>query len=790
MTTVPHERAVGSTPLRPDGADKVSGRSLYVDDLQLEELWHGWTVRSPHASARILEIDASRALEDPAVRVVTARDVPAPNIISMIDQDWPVLAAERVNHVAEAVALVAAPTRERARKAAEAIEVRYAEQPAIVDLDAALATEARGDPVRVLCQKTIRRGDLEAGFAQAAHVVEGIYASGHQEHAYIEPQGMIAIPHAAQGQASESLEVVGSLQCPYYVHKALVTLFGDNVRVRQAVTGGGFGGKEDYPSLLAAHACLLARATGKPVKIVYDRHEDIVATTKRHPARIRHRTGVAADGTLLAMQIEVLFDGGAYVTLTPVVMSRGIIHAGGAYRCPNVEIAGRALATNTAPNGAFRGFGAPQTTFAVERQIDKIARVCGLDPLTVRERNAYTLGDVTPTGQTLTESVSALECLRLAELKSGFRDRWNACEAQRATAPDDGQPRPGIGLALAWHGTGFTGNGERLMRSPVRLRATRQGTVEVLVSSTDFGQGTTIVLAQIVADAVGVDTGRIVVVEPDTDRVPDSGPTVASRTVMVVGSVLDRAGRALARELCARVAALHGVETARLEEGWFLAAKDRRLARFEEGLARVIDSEAPLEIERRYEPDDQSRFDDESYQGDAYAVYGWGVDVVELEVDPDTLAVRPTRATLVCDVGKAIHPVLCAGQVEGGTLQALGHAYMEEIKLERGRYLNDSLSTYVIPTTLDTPAMQTFLIENPSPVGPQGAKGVGEIPMDAGAAALVQAIESATGITPTTIPATPEVLLADLAAGKLLSHAAARFIPGPQADPRAEERSA
>ena len=745
MSQISNAGQVGTSPVRPDGAGKVTGACRYVDDLVVEGLWHAATVRSTEASARIVAIDATEARRDPDVVVLTADDLPGPNVLQLIEDDWPVLAAERVHHVGEPLALVAAPTRERARAAAARVRVEYERLPAVLDLAQALA-----EP-RVLASCAVDQGDLDAGFAEAAQVIEATYETGHQEHVYIEPQGMLAL-----APKDGVLELVGSLQCPYYVRQALAHIFPEEVRVRQAPTGGGFGGKEEFPNVLAAHAALLARHTGRPVKLIYERQEDMAFSTKRHPSRVHHRTGFTADGVLCAMEIDVVLDGGAYTTLSPVVLSRAVLHAGGAYACPNVRVRGRVLATNTVPNGAFRGFGAPQTEFAVERQMDRIARAVGLDPWTVRERNAYRLGDVTPTGQRLDESVSALDCLRIAEERTDFKRRWREREAERAAGAVNagGRPLAGIGLALSWHGAGFTGDGEEQMRSPVHLVLVDPEHVEVRVSSSDFGQGTTIVLAQIVATALGLPTSMIEVVEPDTARVPDSGPTVASRTVMVVGGILERAAHTLLEKLAGEGDA------------------PRTRAAFRAAAQRYLKEHGPLEIEERFEPLPGQSFDATTYRGTAYAAYGWGVHVVELAVDPDTLAAKLEKATLVFDVGKAIHPVLCAGQVEGGSLQAFGWGQLEHLDLVDGRPQQDTLSTYVIPTAVDAPDFETVLLENPTRSGPQGAKGVGELPADGGAPALLAAIENATGIRASRTPATPEVLLDDLVAGRTVQVAA------------------
>ncbi len=750
---------VGTDVRRVDGADKVTGRARYAVDLRVAGMWWGVAVRSPHAHARILRIDTSAFDSLGDATVVTARDLGERNVVALIDHDWPVLAADVVRHVGEAVALVAAPTLERARQLAAAVRVEYEPLDPIVGLDAALA---RGS--RVLAEVSIDHGDVDAAFAAArasgAHLVEATYSTGYQEHIYIEPQAMLA-----QWHDDGRLEVVGSLQCPYYVHRALRELFDlpqGAVRVRQAVTGGGFGGKEDYPNLIAAHAALLARTCGRPVFVAYDRHEDIVATTKRHPSRVTHRTAVASDGTLLAMDVEVLLDGGAYTTLSPVVLSRAVIHAAGPYRCDAVRIRGRVLATHTPPNGAFRGFGAPQVAFAVERHMDAVARAVGLDPLTLRRRNAYREGDVTPTGQRLERSVSALECLEEAARRTNFLERWR--EAERARGEDNGPIRRGIGISLYWHGAGFTGNGEHKMRARAAVQLRDDARIEVLAASTEIGQGTQTVFRQMAASAAGIDVTQVCVREPDTAAVPDSGPTVASRTVMVVGGVVASAARRLAATLRAAVAERAGLEASQVRVeptggGRFVGPDGAVLETWERAARRWLATHGELVVEEAYEPPDGNAFDEKHYRGTAYAAYGWGCDVAEVEVDLDTLQVRPVRVTAVCDVGKAIHPVLCRGQVEGGTLQAVGWAVLEELEVTAdGHYRNDRLQTYLVPTALDSPAIDAVLVENPAPGAPWGAKGVGELPMDGGAPAVVGAVENATGLVLRDIPLTPSRL--------------------------------
>ncbi|KAB2958725.1 MAG: xanthine dehydrogenase family protein, partial [Thermoanaerobaculia bacterium] len=386
---------VGSNVLRKEGLEKLTGRALYVADLDVPGAWWGVTVRSPHARARILSIEHDLGDRSRAV-VVTAADLGRDgrdNVVHLIADDQPFLARELVEHAEEAVALVAAPTREEAERAAARVRVRYEPLEPVLDFERAS---------EVLKSCAIDKGDVEAAFSGAATVVEGTYRVGHQEHAYIEPNGMVAWPR------SEGVRVVrGSLQCPFYVHAALVRLFGEPpeaIRVVQTTTGGGFGGKEDYPDLIAGHAALLADACGRPVRLLYDRAEDMAATTKRHPGRVVHRTALDDAGRLIAMEVDVLLDAGAYVTLSPVVLSRAVIHAAGPYRCPNVRIRGRAVKTNSPPNGAFRGFGVPQVAFALERHLDRVARAIGLDRVELRRRNLLADGETTATGQAVADA--------------------------------------------------------------------------------------------------------------------------------------------------------------------------------------------------------------------------------------------------------------------------------------------------------------------------------------------------------------------------------------------------
>jgi CO/xanthine dehydrogenase Mo-binding subunit len=593
--------------------------------------------------------------------------------------------------------LIAAPDRATLHEAERHIRVEYGPSPNPPVLRIEDATET-------YTTIEITKGDVDAAAAKADLVVERTFKVGPQEQLYIEPQGAIAHP-----EADGRITVVGSLQCPYYVHRALkraLRLTDEQAVVIQAETGGGFGGKEEYPSIVAIHAALLARKAGRPVRLIYDRHEDLGATTKRHPGVITHRTAVNRDGTLVAQDIEIVLDGGAYCTLTPVVLSRAAIHATGAYACPNVRIRARAVATNTPPNGAFRGFGAPQSLFAAELMVEHVAERLGVPSLELRRTWMLRLGDTTATGQKLTESVSA-DLVLDAVLK-----------ATPAVRPSDRPSvRRGRGLSLVFHGSGFTGSGEKKLGGTVAVEALPDGTYRILTASTEIGQGTKTIFCQLAADALGVPIERVTMAPQDTSLVPDSGPTVASRTAMIVGGLVQEAAAEL---------------------------KGRKAGR----------------VEKSYIQPDTIHWDDQTYRGDAYPVYAWAATIADVEVDTSTGEVRVTDLITAVDCGKALHPVMAEGQIEGGCLQAVGWATIEEIKMKDGGYQNDRLATYIIPTALDAPRIETILIENPYSGGPYGAKGIGELPMDGPAPAIVAAIHDAIGVWIDEVPATPEKVLA------------------------------
>jgi len=728
---------VGTSVPRKEGWDKVTGAAHYVDDMTLPGMLYGATVRSNVARGKIRKISFDPSVNWNEYVLVTAKDIPGKNCIALILDDQPCLASGIVNHPEEPILLLAHADPHKLRKAVDGVSIEYEPLPHVYTME---ESEQRSTIIwgtdNTFKSYLVEKGDVDGVWKEAAHIVEGEYFTGAQEQLYIENNGVIAAYDAENG-----VTVWGSLQCPYYVHKALMTLFGlpeNKVRVVQMETGGAFGGKEEYPSMIAGHAALLAMKSGKPVKIVYDRMEDMVATTKRHPSRTRHRTAVSKDGKILGGEIEFIIDGGAYATLSSVVLSRGTIHAGGPYYWPSVRIRTKAVATNTPPHGAFRGFGAPQSLFAMERHMDRIAQVVGISPVEVRRRNFLRLGQTTTTQQVIRENIDLNHLLDRALELSDY-----AAKKKRFTQENKiGARKKGIGIASFLHGAGFTGSGERYLNSLVGVEAGSDGNVRVLVSSAEFGQGTNTVLCQIAAEALELPYERVAIAQPDTTAVPNSGPTVASRTAMIVGQLVQSAAMGLKQTLA--------------KTG--LLGEEYTPEQFRAACPEYIAAHGTLKSYARYEAPDNVYWDDEKYRGEAYAAFAWAVYVAEVTVDLTTYSVTVNDFVALQEVGKVINPVLAAGQITGGVAQGIGFALYEKVVWQDGRMLNNQMTNYIMPTSVDLPPIRVFFEELGNIHGAHGAKGIGELPMDGPAPAIVNAVEDAIGVRFSSIPLLPEDL--------------------------------
>jgi len=733
---------VGVSVPRKEGAPKVTGTAQYVDDLSFEGMIYGATVRSTIARGRITKIEFDGNIPWDEFVIVTAKDVPGKNVVSLITDDQPILAETQINHPEEPILLLAHKDRHLLPLAVAAVKIEYDELPSVHSIeDSERCQEVVWGTDNIFKTYTIDKGNVDEVWKDAAWIVEGEYTTGAQEQLYIENNGVIA-----QWSEQDGVTVWGSMQCPFYVHKALIALTGlpaEKVRVLQTETGGAFGGKEDYPSIIAGHAVLLAKKAGVPVKIVYDRMEDMAATTKRHPSRTRHRTAVDKDGRLLGAEIEFVIDGGAYATLSPVVLSRGTIHAGGPYYWPSIRVRSKAVATNTPPHGAFRGFGAPQSLFALERHMDYVARTIGLAPDEFRRRNLLRPGQTTATAQEIREPIDMQHLLdRALELSD-----YHAKTALFAKTNANSSKKKGLGIAAFLHGAGFTGSGERYLNALVGVEANERGDVRVLVSSTEFGQGTNTILCQIAAETLGLEYDDISMAPIDTHVVPNSGPTVASRTAMIIGKLVQTAAIEMRQKLVD--AGLLGEDTGR--------------EAFRAACGEYTQTIGRLNGCGRYQAPPNVYWDDAKYMGEAYPAFGWAVYVAEVTVDMTTYSVTVDDFVALQEVGRVLHPVLAAGQIEGGVAQGIGYALYENIVWNKGRMLNNQMTNYIMPTSQDLPPIRVYFEEVPYAYGPYGAKGIGELPMDGPAPAILNAVVAATGMEFRSIPLLPEDIFTALA---------------------------
>ncbi|MDQ7824047.1 MAG: xanthine dehydrogenase family protein molybdopterin-binding subunit [Candidatus Eremiobacteraeota bacterium] len=756
---------VGKSIPRKDAEDKVTGKALYIDDIKFPGELAGKVIRSPHPCARIKAIVKDPAFDWSDIVTFTAEEIPGENVFNNFNMDVPFLPRNgMVNYVGEPVMLLAAPGRSRLEEASSHLAIEYEVIDPVLTIEEGLDKKnlIYGED-NILKKYEVLKGDIQAGFAAAEKVLEGTYRTWHQEHGYIETQGIVAVPDSDRG----GVTIHGSLQCPYYIRleaQRLFTFPPEKIRVVQCTTGGAFGGKEHFPSIVAGHAALLALKAGKPVKIIYDRVEDIESTSKRHPSLVKVRTGTDRTGRLVAMDVDITFDGGAYSMATPVVLARATIGGCGAYNCPNIRIRSRAVATNKVPTSAFRGFGAPQSFYAIELHMTKVAEELGQDPYTFRKENLLKEGDYTATGQLLRYSVGLGRCMEAVKDRSGFQELYRKYRDQ----PAGQKKRRGIGIAAVFHGAGFTGKGEDKIKAKAGITIDPGGQVKILCSTTEMGQGMRTILPQIVAEVLQVPVASVEVERTDTDLVPDSGPTVASRTTMIIGKVLNDTAAMLIEELKASLAKEKGYDTLELDyrQGEF-HHRQVSVADFFKAAAIHQKRGESLTFYRQYSHPPFIKWDEEKFQGDAYAGYGWAATVAEVEVDLETCEVEVVKIIAAHDMGRAINPRLVEGQIEGGTVQSLGYALMEEMKYREGRIQNRNLTTYIIPTSMDIPELETIIVEDEYPYGPFGAKGIGEMPHVVVAPAIASAIRQAAGVDIDEIPVTPEKLFTALYGGSV-----------------------
>jgi CO/xanthine dehydrogenase Mo-binding subunit len=721
---------------RVDARDKVTGRAVYADDLALPGMLIARPLHSAHAHARIVSVDIAAARAVPGVvAVLTAADLPGARRTGGIIADHYVLAGDRVRYQGDGVALVAAESAEAARSGVDAIRVAYEPLAPITDPEAALRPGApRVHPERadnVIAAYRVRRGDPAGVFPSCARVIEREYRTERVEHAYLEPESAVAVP-----EPDGSVTVHGSVQHPFSARRTVAQVCGlplERARIVQTTLGGGFGGKDDTANLVCARAAILALRTRRPVKLTYTREESFRESYKRHPFVVRAKLGVDADARLQALAVDVTADGGPYCTTSPFVIWRPTVQCTGPYLVPHVHCDTRAVYTNNPLTGAMRGFGSPQINFAIESWVDEMAHATGLDPVEFRRRNLMRQGCVTHTGQRLDRhTVSIAEVMDRALERFGWEEAY--ARGSRGRAGPDGALR-GVGIACSYRGVSLGAEGSDFCSAIVEVLP--DGTIELQVGVSENGQGLKTAMARILATELGVPLERVRFLDTDTARVPDGGPTVASRATLVGGNaVLDAV-----RELRERMAPASG--------GPALA--------FDDAVAACRARGIPLRAEGRWVGPPVS-WDEANGQGDAYFTYVYSCNLAEVEVQAATGRVRVLRLLGAHDVGRAIHRQMLEGQIYGGLLMGMGLALGEAYHAVDGIGVETNFDRYRICRANQAPELDAVIVENPDPDGPWGAKSIGEPANELAAPAIVNAIFHATGVRIRELPVTPEAV--------------------------------
>ena len=680
---------------RVDGISKINGSAKYIEDIHLDEVFHARTLRSGIAKGRVKSIDYPVGYED--IIVVDSHDIHK-NEVLMITTDMPVFTPSEVTYVGEPLSLILGKDKHRVIEFMNQIKIVYEEDEGIFAMDACTKAED------IFSEYVYEKGNIHE--LEYDEIFEKVYETGYQEQLYMEKQGMIA------SYDDHILTIQGSMQCPYYIKNALIHATGlpdHRIRVIQTTTGGAFGGKEEYPSLLACQLAAAAMKVRQTVSLIFDRREDILTTTKRHPSRTTIKSYLK-DDKILGMDILYEIDGGSYRGLTDVVLQRGLLTLTGCYKIDHVQVKGKAYRTNNIFSGAFRGFGAPQSMFALEQHMNQLAKKFKEDPISYRRKYFVQQGDLSATSGVFHEKIllnqMADALIRLSEYDDLLAKK---------------EKNMGIGVSFVPHGGGFTGDGEAAhIKAQVKLKKDTLNRVHLLVSTVEMGQGAKTVLSKIVASTLEIPIEQIVYDDPDTFKVPDSGPTVASRTTMVVGGLLYKAA---------------------LE------------------LKPLMNNPAEIVITKNYVHPEEIVWNQKSLKGNAYLAYSWSAVVAVVYVDPITWEIDCQKLYGIYDVGVPVDEKTLLGQVHGGVAQGLGYGMMEKMESEQGILQHNSFSSYAVPVMADMPKMEVDWIFNPYREGPYGAKAAGELTLVGVAPAIAAAVEDATGFDLCRLPIMPEDLV-------------------------------
>ncbi|MCX6143696.1 MAG: xanthine dehydrogenase family protein molybdopterin-binding subunit [Ignavibacteriales bacterium] len=748
-------KIIGKSERRVDAWGKVTGRAKFAEDYTVgHQLW-GMVLRAKFPHAKILSVDISQAASLPGVEaVLTAKDIPGSKTFGIVLKNQAILAEDRVRYLGDGVALVAAASKEIAERAISLIVVEYEPLPVVSDPEEAMKPGALviHDEKNEFVHHKVRKGDIEKGFAEADFVIERRFKTQFIEHSYIEPECVVA-ELAEQG----GVKITGSVQNLFSSRRSVADALKislNRVQIIQATLGGSFGGKDEVMTSMCCRAALLAMKTGKPVKMVNTREESMLESYKRHPYVMYYKWGARKDGTITAMEIRCIADGGAYSSMSPFVTWRSVVQATGPYYCENVKTDVYAAYTNNNYTGAMRGFGSPQVNFAIESMMDELAEHVGMTPLEIRLKNGFENYAVTATGQKLNHTVSLKQVLREAAQAIDFDRKWREYRGVK-----EGEKKRGVGIACSYRGVSLGAEGTDAAETIVSVQT--DGSVIVSSGVTDMGQGAQTQMSQIAAEVLGISMDRIQFLNTNTSRVADSGPTVASRGTIMGGSAAKNAAEKVRATLLEVGAEMTGVEIIALDlADNYLIRKNsmERLASFGELTTACFNKGKPM-IGLGWHKSPPTSWHEEEGTGEAYFTFVYGANAAEVEVDTGTGKVDVVDFVSVHDVGKAINRGMVIGQMCGGVAMGLGYGLLEDFEIEDAIPKQLNFDEYLIPTSMDVPRIKTIIVENEDPAGPFGAKSVGEPTNELAAPAIVNAIFNATGKRIYEIPATLERVL-------------------------------
>ena len=742
-------KSVGHTHLRPDAMEKVTGKAIYTDDLIFDGMLYAKARRAmiPHGFLKKLDISKAKALPG-VVAVLTADDIPGEHNHGLVIYDWPTIVGigERVRYVGDTIVIIAAESQEIADQASALIEAEFDLQPVITN---PVQARQEGQPQlhpngNLLKHIKVRKGDMDAGFAEADVILEHTFHTPTTDHAFIEPECSIGVP-TPDGR----MEIYVGSQIPYQDRTQVARVMGwpeERVRIVGQLMGGGFGGKEDVMGQI--HVAMLANVTGRPVKLLFDRHESLLVHPKRHATQIRVKMGAKKDGRLVAVDTELYGDTGAYASLGEKVMTRATTHSAGPYDIPHVRADCYAMYTNNPPAGAFRGFGVTQSAFAVESMMDMLAEKLGIEPVELRRMNALHVGSITNTGQELRESVGLTECIDRVELAMR---KLNPHPFKPTVDPTQPNLVRAWGFASAYKNTGLGGGAPD--KSGADLELYDDGTFEVRSSAAELGQGLVTVMRMIVAEEMAVSPDKVRVLVMDTDLTPNGGPTTASRQTYVTGNASRYAAKTLRDAITATLAEKYDVkpEQIKFQDG-MVHANGHSLSYAEVAKEMKAMGQQPRALYEYEAPRTQPLGEG----GDMHFAFSFGVQAAEVEVNTLTGEVRVLRVISANDVGMAVNPLGLQGQIEGGVMMGLGNCLTEEFIMDNGNVVTDHLARYRVPGIMLTPEITSIIVEHPTAEGPYGAKGVGEICSIPTTPAITNAIYNAVGVRIDSLPVDQE----------------------------------